>query len=410
MARGNSTRIDRRSFLHATGAGVCAAMAGGVAGASDDRLRSLPDCEVVTNTWKESGQLSAGEERTFTYAVRGSSPCRLAASLTVPGGSDFDLYMTLDGRTPSEDDYDRISRSPDSDDERIELKADSIPAGGSLGILLRSYEGDGDFSLVIEEFGTDASEGRTAKLVNEETVSIDEPVEEIHRRGRYDLVSDQAVRVELIARPEITGEIDVHAVGDRSIREATNAEVQDSGEVEFPGRTMVIVEEVDEYVSWSMEYETDFLTSLLGKDKGTYEITIREYAFDSSTSDGAPQLVNREVLEEVDRPVRDMDLSGVYDVITEKPVKVVLKAYPEVTGEIKVSAVKDNYIKDVTNASVATSQEVRPPGPATLVLRDVDQFVNWKTDYDTGILDSGWNPFGKSKGTYRLVVEEYAQP
>jgi serine protease len=90
------------------------------------------------------------DSASYTYTNSLDDPCQVTVSLSGPSSADFDLYVTLDGRTPSTYDYDKRSISMNSDEQVI---IDSPSAGQDVGILVDSYSGSGNFTVSVEELG-----------------------------------------------------------------------------------------------------------------------------------------------------------------------------------------------------------------------------------------------------------------
>jgi serine protease len=110
------------------------------------------DCGDAVERSTESGTLS-GWWDADSYAVETllEDPCSLSVSLSGPGGADFDLYLTLDGRTPSVDDYDRKSIATGSEES---LTVEDVDADAELGLLVDAYAGGGAYTLEFVERGT----------------------------------------------------------------------------------------------------------------------------------------------------------------------------------------------------------------------------------------------------------------
>lgn len=81
----------------------------------------------------------------------GSTPENVAITLDVPRGSDFDLFVTLDGRPPSPTSYDYRSTTGGST-ERILLDEDDL-GGTEVRIAVAAYSGGGVYELEIDEEG-----------------------------------------------------------------------------------------------------------------------------------------------------------------------------------------------------------------------------------------------------------------
>jgi chitodextrinase len=128
-----------------------------------------------TLTRTETGTLSGtGDDDAYTYATRTAEPCDLTLSLSGDAGTDFDLYLTYDGRTPTTRNWDERSYNYGSDEE-IVADPDQLAGDAEFGVLVNSYDGAGDYELVFEEVGGGGeapNEGPTARI----DVSPAEPV------------------------------------------------------------------------------------------------------------------------------------------------------------------------------------------------------------------------------------------
>jgi endonuclease YncB( thermonuclease family) len=114
----------------------------------DESDRGDGDCATTERT-RETGTVSAGERAAFVYDTRTERPCSVTVSLS-GSGADLDLYLTTDGRTPSQTDYDRRSWSFGPEEE-IELG--DVSPGQSLGIAVTAFSGSGEYTVVVEERG-----------------------------------------------------------------------------------------------------------------------------------------------------------------------------------------------------------------------------------------------------------------
>ncbi len=90
------------------------------------------------------------DAESYTYTTSLDSTCQVTVSLDGPSGADFDLYVTLDGRTPTTSDYDKRSITQDSQEQII---ADAVSSGQDIGILVDSYSGSGSYTVSVEELG-----------------------------------------------------------------------------------------------------------------------------------------------------------------------------------------------------------------------------------------------------------------
>ncbi|ELZ01217.1 peptidase S8 and S53 subtilisin kexin sedolisin [Natrialba chahannaoensis JCM 10990] len=113
------------------------------------------ECGDETNTVSEEGHLSGGwggnPSDTYSYELSTDNPCHATVTLDGPSsGATFDLFLTLDGRTPTTTDYDRRSYNWGADEE-IEVNLDG---NEELGILVDRYDGSGSYTLTVEELGS----------------------------------------------------------------------------------------------------------------------------------------------------------------------------------------------------------------------------------------------------------------
>ncbi|MFC3960225.1 S8 family serine peptidase [Halovivax cerinus] len=110
-------------------------------------------CGAESNSASANGSLSGGwwgnDSDSYTYTLDTTNPCQATATLDGPSSGDFDLYLTLDGRTPTTDDYDEASYSSNSQEEiTVDLSGDE-----ELGLLVDAYSGSGDYTISVEELG-----------------------------------------------------------------------------------------------------------------------------------------------------------------------------------------------------------------------------------------------------------------
>ena len=120
---------------------------------NDDDPGEPGECGDETTTASAQGDLSGGwwggGSDAYTYAPQTADPCQATITLDGPWGATFDLYLTLDGRTPSTWDYDEASLSWGAD-EQIEVDLDGSE---EFGILVDAYSGSGSYTLAVEELG-----------------------------------------------------------------------------------------------------------------------------------------------------------------------------------------------------------------------------------------------------------------
>ncbi len=100
-----------------------------------------------------SGTLSEGGQDVYTYDL--DAPSSLDVELSGDPGTDFDLYVTLDGRTPATTDYDRRSYTYGTDEE---ISIDS-EVEDELGMLVDGYSGSGEYTMTVTETDGDGGDG-----------------------------------------------------------------------------------------------------------------------------------------------------------------------------------------------------------------------------------------------------------
>ncbi len=90
------------------------------------------------------------DSESFSYSAQLSDPCQVEFVLDGPATADFDLYVTLDGRTAGPRDYDKRSITADSQERVI---VEDVAPGQSFGIAVDSYSGSGSYTISVEELG-----------------------------------------------------------------------------------------------------------------------------------------------------------------------------------------------------------------------------------------------------------------
>jgi serine protease len=109
------------------------------------------NCGAETDGGSADGYLSGYyDSNEYSYGARTSDPCQITVSLDGPSNADFDLYVTLDGRTPTTSDYDKRSITQDSQETVV---VEDIDSDTELGILVDSYSGSGNYTVSVEEIG-----------------------------------------------------------------------------------------------------------------------------------------------------------------------------------------------------------------------------------------------------------------
>ncbi len=158
--REDGSNIERRRFLRSAGAAAGGAVlastvsTASASGAGPAVLgRSRPPCQHGGRYSLETrGHLTGGGRWTHSHQLH-EHVC--GATVTVDyssynDGADFDLYVTLDGRTPTVDDYDRKSATGGAKEE-VDLEMGATYGNQEIGILVKSYSGGGYFDLEVFE-------------------------------------------------------------------------------------------------------------------------------------------------------------------------------------------------------------------------------------------------------------------
>ncbi|WP_222918767.1 S8 family serine peptidase [Natrinema sp. SYSU A 869] len=122
-------------------------------GSSPDPNPDPGECGDEVNTASADGELSGGwggnPSDTYTYQLQTVDPCSATITLEGPTSADFDLYLTVDGRTPTISDYDERSASEDSN-ETIEV---DLTGSEAFGLLVSRYTGSGSYTMTVDESG-----------------------------------------------------------------------------------------------------------------------------------------------------------------------------------------------------------------------------------------------------------------
>lgn len=142
--------VSRRQLLRSSAAAAASGLVGSSVVAAD------PCGE--TNTWRKTGVLESGGMATYTYVPAFEESCGAAVWLDGPEDADADLYLTLDGREPSADDYDRKSNLPGAE-ERVELDGTVMNSVPEVRIGVDFYEESGRYEVGVEETGSDRTSG-----------------------------------------------------------------------------------------------------------------------------------------------------------------------------------------------------------------------------------------------------------
>jgi hypothetical protein len=115
-------------------------------------LASGVGCGEFADRWRRAGTVADGQRQSHEYRLRTDDACRVGVSLAGDDDADLDLYLTLDGRTPTRADYDRTSLSP-TGRERIVLDGDALADVSELGLSVLARGDDADYTLLVREDG-----------------------------------------------------------------------------------------------------------------------------------------------------------------------------------------------------------------------------------------------------------------
>ncbi|QSW98926.1 S8 family serine peptidase [Haloterrigena alkaliphila] len=110
------------------------------------------ECGDETVTASADGSLAGGwwgESDRYRYALRTSDPCSATITLEGPADADFDLYVNVDGSSPSRwDSHESATGSSASEAIELELTGDE-----DLRLQIHANAGSGSYTLRIEERG-----------------------------------------------------------------------------------------------------------------------------------------------------------------------------------------------------------------------------------------------------------------
>jgi hypothetical protein len=98
------------------------------------------------------GEAAAGASTVHTYFVQSTAPVALALDLQTTNPTDLDLYVTLDGRRPTPDDYDRKATTPTPWEE---LRLQRVSPESAVGVLVHTdtiTDRSPSYELSIREF------------------------------------------------------------------------------------------------------------------------------------------------------------------------------------------------------------------------------------------------------------------
>jgi hypothetical protein len=123
----------------------------------------------VTVTEEPSYELAAGDEPHEYQLVTDSVTDSLTVRLEEPDSADFNLYATLDGRTPTVHDHDRRSYTS-GDVEQITFHESEVGPIPDIKLIVSAYQGRGNYTLTVEN----EPDARLEYLGGDETPQDDE--------------------------------------------------------------------------------------------------------------------------------------------------------------------------------------------------------------------------------------------
>ncbi|WP_225334014.1 S8 family serine peptidase [Halomicrobium urmianum] len=115
-------------------------------------VEAAAQCDQTVSGSVQSSLSGWWDDDPWRWNQRLASTCEVAVTLEGPNDADFDLYVTADGRTPSGSDYDALSAS-DGSAESVTLSS----IDGAVGILVNARRGSGEYTLRVEERGSDSA-------------------------------------------------------------------------------------------------------------------------------------------------------------------------------------------------------------------------------------------------------------
>ena len=107
----------------------------------DETVRARADGSLSGGWWGESDR--------YMYTPRTADPCSATITLEGPAGGDFDLYLNVDGESPTRWNHDESSAG-DGASEAIDLE---LSGDEDLRIQIHANTGSGSYTLRIEERG-----------------------------------------------------------------------------------------------------------------------------------------------------------------------------------------------------------------------------------------------------------------
>jgi len=117
--------------------------------AATGRNTSEPACGGESAGGAVSDRLGFAESsHAYSYSLNTNDPCQVEVDLTGPTSADFDLYVTLDGRTPTPEDHDLSARTNNANENIV---TDRVTDGQTVGIRIESVSGAGSYDLSVEE-------------------------------------------------------------------------------------------------------------------------------------------------------------------------------------------------------------------------------------------------------------------
>lgn len=157
---------------------VAVAASGPAVGGTASSTLGAVECHPGANDTFLAGCLDAGSDDETDWSASGTyripnGTDRVVITLSGPESADFELYVTMDGRTPSVDDFDRKAGGEGST-ERIVVEDDAFSAGTRIGVMAYAYNGSGAFEVSVRRVpDPEASLSGPAAARRNESVTFD---------------------------------------------------------------------------------------------------------------------------------------------------------------------------------------------------------------------------------------------
>jgi hypothetical protein len=230
------------------------------------------------------------------YDVVSDNPARIEFEVSVSRGYG-DLMLDVDDRPPRKDPVDsgweanrrrldQWTRAAKNAPGQIVVDEADDTVGWSF--VFRTgwkpfSQDEGVFEVTIREYEFSDEVGTGPRVVNQEEVAIDKPVDVAAKQGLYDVVSDNPRRIEFelsVSR----GWADLMLKADdrppernpvNSDWEARRRDLDRWERCRKNAPTTLVLEDVNDTVGWALVFGTGW--NPFGPDEGRYTLTITEY-------------------------------------------------------------------------------------------------------------------------------------